>query len=174
MKLELKDISGYLPYGLQFMLTCDWREDINCDEIGIPENILERGQVWDWVATITNTDIGIPLYGDGELSKLTLAKDGCWISISNGAKPILFPLDCLTKPIEVNGEEFVPADRLDLLTCGELLLKTSIYREPECLVMDGQPYNVIKFFQNNMIDYQDLIGKGLAVSVFDLPENPYR
>lgn len=75
MKLELKHLAGYLPYGLKI-------------ETPYGIEILEAlGE--DWIFT--------------EEKK----------AYNFTAKPILRPLSDLTKEIEINGEKFVPYDKLN-------------------------------------------------------------
>jgi len=79
MKLELKHIAPYLPYGLKLI----------------------HNQI-----------------GDSELSKMTISNletvvDMVNRNVENKAMfPILRPLSDLTKEIEVNGEKFVPIERI--------------------------------------------------------------
>lgn len=86
-------------------------------------------------------------------------------------KPILFPLSATTKEIEVNGKRIFPYIELnlseidsngDILTLGDERTSVSAYTE------------VTDLFLKYHIDYRGLIDKGLAISVFDMLENPYR
>jgi len=98
MKLELKHLAGYLPYGLEVMFD---------DRIGIIASIyLPAGKYNDnelWFVSLEENK------EDSELSCSTL--------FSN-TKPILHPLSDLTKEIEVNGENFVPNRKLSQLGFG--------------------------------------------------------
>ena len=85
MKLELKHLAGYLPYGLKIHLTQFMQENI----------IVMKGvTVYKDVITVWSEFSG---YGDVYKKKL-----------------ILLPLSDLTKEIEVNGEKFVPISELKL------------------------------------------------------------
>jgi len=78
MKLELKHLVGYLPYGLKIMTDYDGIQEIQ----GMP-------------------DLFHVNYYDNE------SDNGDEPHIED-IKPILHPLSDLTKEIEVNGEKFVP------------------------------------------------------------------
>lgn len=73
MKLELKHLAGYLPYGLKMY----WEDNQNRTQ-----------KAWE------------------------LKCDAVDFVLNNQNKPILHPLSDLTKEIKVNGEKFVPIDRL--------------------------------------------------------------
>jgi hypothetical protein len=83
MKLELKHLAPYLPYGLKIHLFGTYEKDI-CTLSGIDENF-----------------------------ELQLKECGEWYIEHDSMKPILRPLSGLTKEIEVNGEKFVPNDILN-------------------------------------------------------------
>lgn len=113
----------------------------------------------------------------------------CWIDVEfiaqhgislAGYKPVLRPISDLRVEITErgynDGKPFVPVKRL-----GELL--GSDYED--CLILDCRikysPSEVwysdmcafLDLFHRLHFDYRDLIGAGLAVSVHDLPTNPY-
>ena len=82
MKLELKHLAGYLPYGLKV-----FRENKS-----VPSDaFVIKG------ATKEN---------------VFLSENGLVVVDIDRIKPILRPLSGLTKEIEVNGEKFVPIERL--------------------------------------------------------------
>ena len=96
MKLELKHLVGYLPYGLEVMI------DLGCS------------------STIAN------------ISKNGFDSDFLYALSENKVKIIgLRPLSDLTKEIEVNGEKFVPQNKLShldlkwLITSDNLIMKTN-------------------------------------------------
>ena len=92
-------------------------------------------------------------------------------------KPILFPMSAITQEIEVNGKE---------VGIEEIINKHFehyyfIDSEGDICIADGEEYVycreyrfIIDAFNKYHIDYRGLIDKGLAISVFDLPENPYK
>lgn len=83
MKLELKHLAGYLPYGLKWSL-----QELKTFEMqGITPTTLytKEGTVLNWEK---HPDLPQALF------------------------PILRPLSDLTKEIEVNGEKFVPSKKL--------------------------------------------------------------
>jgi hypothetical protein len=83
MKLKLKHLAGYLPYGLKVL---DEKAETN-ENVFTLESISIHSTVSD---NDGNTDI-----------------------LFTEIKPILRPLSDLTKEIEVNGEKFVPIERLN-------------------------------------------------------------
>lgn len=83
MKIELKYIVGYLPYGLRVI-------DFQMHENGFRQ----KHSIKQLVLIPSNLEIGL--------------KDIDGIN----QKPILRPLSDLTKEIEVNGEKFVPTHEL--------------------------------------------------------------
>ncbi len=86
MKLELKHLAGYLPYGL-------------------------IGEYLD----IEKTDLGgfsiVEITGLDFQNNKILIRNG-YVTERDSIKPILRPLSDLTKEIEVNGEKFVPLYKL--------------------------------------------------------------
>jgi hypothetical protein len=97
MRLELKYLAGYLPYGLKFKT--------NFDHIQYLMTSLDINKSKVTFKAINNfknsKNISIKLLGEN--------------------KPILRPLSDLTKEIEVNGEKFVPKLWLGYNHIGECL-----------------------------------------------------
>ena len=91
MKLELKHLAGYLPYGLK-------AEFADYDDIEDIE-----------ILTILSLEIG------SEEDFIVNQYSSFFFQF----KPILRPLSDLTKEIEVNGEKFVPKDWLNYNFIGE-------------------------------------------------------
>ena len=83
MKLEIKDLVSYLPYGLNI-------KDV------------KHGSVFEALHFITTPHQDFSLF-KGNLDQLINDKY---------LKPVLFPLSSLTKEITVNGETFVPYDKI--------------------------------------------------------------
>lgn len=114
MKLELKNLSAYLPY--------DIRVEVKCDEEVYKSTLVGFG------------------YFDKELHALCGNKIHNGLYHINGEeyiKPILRPISDLTKEIEVNGEKFIPLYKLIsedrtfttsfIYTFGYEELKVSVY-----------------------------------------------
>ena len=83
MKLEIKDLVSYLPYGLNI-------KDV------------KHGSVFEALHFITTPHQDFSLF-KGNLDQLINDKY---------LKPVLFPLSSLTKEITINGETFVPYDKI--------------------------------------------------------------
>ena len=137
-KLELKDIAGYLSYGLK------------CLDI---ENIAEV--IYEFS---TNSADGINFVNAG---KYTISQ----------LKPILRPMSDLTKEIEVNGDKFVPIERMKYLqlispfyNIGDVLggqIIDSLFTSSRY----GGEFMIIDFLNSLHFDYRGLIGQGLAIDI---------
>ena len=160
-KLELKDICGYLPNGLWCYYDT---EDMSIQELG------------------------------GFSPEYWLDKFGYEIEcIDDEIKPILRPLSDLNKPIIHNGKEEVPI--VELIKIAGLVkeMETESFRFGYCAVMKGfyyhsytmdkgcyscfdisNQYLLFDYLHSRFIDYRGLIDAGLAVSVYDLENNPYK
>lgn len=91
----------------------------------------------------------------------------------NSFKPILFPLSAINQEIEVNGEKVcvrrnIEDIQLAIDETGDLDMTDIWFINP------NEYIRVSDTLHRYHIDYRNLIGKGLAISVFDLPENPYK
>lgn len=154
-ELTLTDIAGYLPYDLKVQ---DRDQDI-------------------WVlCQLGNADPCM----DGDIGLTT--DDGAYLRYDylDDILPVLRPMSDLYVEITErgynDGEPFVPVKRL-----GELL--GSDYED--CLILDCRiKYSPSEVWHSDMcaffdllhrlyFDYRGLIDAGLAVSVHDLPTNPY-
>jgi hypothetical protein len=85
-------------------------------------------------------------------------------------KPLLYPLEYLTKEIEVNGEKFVPIEWLNKNKSVKLIKVTNTKGNIE--VFNGKTSN-LRFFEYCVIeklaqwhiDFQGLIEAGLAIDI---------
>ncbi len=120
MKLEIKHLAPYLPYGLK----CEYEGIINGKEISAQHKAfnIENDPFpnWEYYEPIEEV-IGLkiaPLKSIRTYKKYFLATCGIHNrGLKNfyngiGIKPILRPLSDLTKEIEYNGEKFVPIEFL--------------------------------------------------------------
>lgn len=84
-------------------------------------------------------------------------------------KPILFPSDSINQKILIKGQEFCPLDLIykDFESVQEWNKKQIKYHF--CKI----PLEIIDKFLEWHIDTDNLIEKGLAISVLELTENPY-
>lgn len=151
MKLELKHLAGYLPYELK----------------GIADDK-------------KNIDTLLGIYGTGGHT-LTLC---CKVNNHNTVdydcniddfKPILRPLSDLIKEVEVNGEKFVPIDKINengeyglLIGSLEKICLDNLFWEDKCEM------NMLNIFEinklNNLLyewhfDIYELIENGLAIDI---------
>ena len=94
MKLELKHLAPYFPYGLKMAMTYDSIEDY--ENIDSDELCLQKGSVWELYLLTTDS---IEFFG-GECDDFALKNDTFRIANNGTLKPILRPLSDLTKEIE--------------------------------------------------------------------------
>ena len=127
---------------------------------------------------------------NGEVVTFTVLKLSQFLSGAIGIKPILRPLSDLTKPIEHNGERFVPIYKLWELAGFEIgrgqyitdepnYIKTSNLGTAQEFVLSksdilSSNYNVIQKLLEWKFDIFNLIGKGEAIDVNTLQTNPYK
>ncbi len=179
-KLQLKDIVGYLPYNLKCQITSekeegDWEKD-HYEIAELKEVIMKE---------------------DKFLLGCTHPNDEYYDSEDYIIKPILRPVSDLYKTIIYEGKEIIPLIELAKLTNPhhnykwELDIDVAHYDnltfswggdEFYLETFDGDSYSysfvnyqlqLFDFLDELKIDYRDLIKNNLAVSVYDLPKNPY-
>lgn len=126
-KLQLNEIVGYLPYGLEGKYTLS-------DVVKIAE--WQKDEIRD--------------------KKLT---EDCVQFFRLYCKPILRPLSDLKKEIEVNGESFVPLDRLKLDSCLDYNVEFNNYFSLLYTISDLQ-----KLYQWHF-DIYNLINRNLAIDI---------
>lgn len=149
--LELKDICGYLPYGLKFL----------SDYFSTPHEIVSI-DLTDNTADFSN-NCGYTNKSLGEV------------------KPILRPMSDLTKEITHKGEKFVPMVELGECANVEVEVADFEFKRDKVVdvlfhnILSGERSSIIIFdkFHEWMFDYRGLISAGLAIDVNTLPENPY-
>lgn len=83
------------------------------------------------------------------------------VFINSAYKPILRPLSDLTKEIQVNGEKFVPIDKIN--EYDETAMSYSLSFYIDCTLR--LPYYVIKYLFEWHFDVFGLIEKGLAIDI---------
>lgn len=173
--LELKDICGYLPYGLKYQ----WTNMKSVRLISMTDEVDYSSQhslstAWEWM-------------------------------MHRQARPILRPMSDLTKEITHRGEKFVPLVELAKIALRDAIAKRyyndvdfvikndyveihghykfrythrgsfemcrtiSDFDELTCL----HQCEIFDKLNEWMFDYRGLISAGLAIDVNTLPENPY-
>ena len=148
MKLELKYLASYLPYGLNI-------KDV------------KHGSVFEALHFITTPNQDFSLF-KGNFDQLTNDKY---------LKPVLFPLSSLTKEITINGETFVPIYKIyefeqwdtdelyEIINNGTI---EGIYNDLNLI-----PYSHAEKLFEWKIDVFGLIDAGLAEPVTE-DFNPYK
>lgn len=110
MKLELKHLSPYLPYGLSLLIETDTIFNSNGFDLEFDEDPI----IISGVREMTGINYKNSFLNDcvmfKEVPKTNKTRDG-YIELKD-IKPILRPLSDLTKEIEHNGEKFIPIERL--------------------------------------------------------------
>lgn len=91
-------------------------------------------------------------------------------------KPILFPLSAINTDIEINKVKICILSYINesILSSGNLMNPWYADIESYGNVSLEEYSSILDTFHRYHIDYRGLIDKGLAISVFDLPENPYK
>ena len=89
--------------------------------------------------------------------------------LKHGYKPILFPLSSLTQEITINGETFVPTEKILEYFGYEVIIIKNNLAEPVLMM----PYLVIQKLIEWNFDVFGLIDKGLAIAVTN-EFNPYK
>lgn len=145
MKLELKHLAPYLPYGLKI-------QHIISGEIKKFEGIME--------------------YFEDDTFFLYWVKNNGTLASSSNYKPILRPLSDLTKEIEIYGEENwknIPMDIIDGKSCSlvggkefKIMLKNGTYNIYELR------YATYNFLLENHFDVFGLIEQNLAINKNEL------
>lgn len=162
----LKKIVPYLPYGLKFMLTCDWSEDFDLDEINIPEKDLKEGSIWELSVLNCKKELLISV-GGGDLEAFILSNNASWISISDGCKPILRPLSDLTKV----GEGLINEHSINMLIEEKFKIEYGVfchYKGVLSIELDGD--SNVGYDQLKTLDFKviDCIREELLKAHFDV------
>ena len=144
MKLELKHLAPYLPYKLPIQITESFYNPYNKEPIQKKDNIVKL-----------------------DCFAILLMQERLMF------KPILRPLSDLTKEIEVNGERFVPVEKMyegklsiwekDIETYGvfyDYVMEMNEHDLPEEMT-----YNQIQILLEWHFDVFGLIDQGLAVDI---------
>lgn len=153
MKLELKHIAPYLPYGLKICFQQGksiWSisfDEIDYENRGYPLHTL----VYSINQGVQEKDWGL----------------------------ILRPLSDLLKEIEYNGEKFVPLDELQGIYFENHCDAYDEYIEhlvdaPKWAILAQAPYEILQVILQWKFDVFSLIPEGLAVDVNTLEVNPYK
>ena len=141
MKLELKHLSPYLPYGLKARIKVFGdNETISCIE-GLNEFEVELSGIRKTVTEFFDYE---------------------------NIEPILHPLSDLTKEIEVNGERFVPIEKVQ-----DWNTSIDFAKEFEALLEDERwlsttSYLLVELLFEWHFDVFGLIEKGLAIDIYTL------
>lgn len=138
MKLELKHIAPYLPYGLKCLVLNPAEGE---------EYILEMASCFN--------------HGDELQVALTYSSGNDYGFCSDEFKPILRPMTDLTNEIEVNGEKFMPIEKMSPAPNFfnvEFLQKTPL----------ACSYEVVQKLLEWHFDVFGLIAEGLAVDMNEI------
>lgn len=182
-KIELKYLSGYLPYQLK----CQYLGITNGSEISKKRREYEKENQpytnWSYFEEI-DFEYGLKI---GFLKEIKIFKDywKCFIGIKhtglksfyNGAnfKPILRPMSDLNKEIEFNGEKFRPFYQMRVELHHEINQTDYQCLLSEKLTIENESeskYDVLKFSLQELeklykwhFDVHDLISSGLEIDI---------
>lgn len=142
MKLELKHLAPYLPYGISIEVS-EYNNKYITDSWGLK----------------CQSDYLVSEYNRGVRKGLTLTQ----------VKPILRPLSDLTKEIEHKGEKFVPFDRYsDIFGSNDDVLFENMNNENNEMhysVCKELPHYVFDWLVSFHFDVFGLIDAGLAIDI---------
>lgn len=165
MKLEQKHIAPYRPYGLRFVMTCDWTEDFEFENWGGKEQDYKEGAIWTFAGDV-DSDLLLPI-GDGDLSWV-FRKGSTYISCEpmNGIKPILRPLSDLTKEIEHNGEKINLMHKWnDEYSIGDYFILGDGGEFKPMYDIEDWPYGMIQDMCKYHFDFNGGIKDGWAIDI---------
>jgi hypothetical protein len=170
--LELKEICGYLPYDLKYLNCDDAIDTVDFCNVGNAVRYLQtedRDEDDEWLQSQKITPILRPL---SDLYK----------TITHGGKEII-PLVELAKISypAVHNWDYVKGDNYSFSYLDNMRFH---YNDEECaffiigydhsIDIAFRQYQLFDYLNELKIDYRGLIDAGLAVSVYDLEENPYK
>ena len=160
MKLELKHLAPYLPYGLNCYGQGEVVEGTEYDENPIPKLLTIIGMDSNWI-----TVDGIRKTVDESI-------------MIEDCIPILRPLSDLTKEIEVNGEKFVP---IEWLSKKYICFKIKWIEEDKLFEINGELGSASylpNFIHRRLIEWHfdvfGLIEKNLAIDINPLDDETRR
>lgn len=190
--LNTSHIAKRLPYGLKGILTED-KTSIFHEELWFDENesIFQPNAVWE-LCGYAPKDLMIPL-GEGYFDGFLWRSGTTYVNFHRGILPVMFPLNSLTETITIKGESFVPIEVLK--SNSETPYASSFRLEENNFVFDTQlmdssygahKWEDVTLYCGNQLEmfekliewhfdlpHENLIEKGLAISVLDLDKNPY-
>jgi len=137
MKLELKHLSCYLPYGLKMK---------------------RNGFIGELLTIKQPKEDSLVDYYEFQVSTSDWWENN--VDDLNPYKPILRPLSDLTKEIEVNGETFVPIEEYDYLRLDEISTLVG-----GCNAMKFIQARELELLYEMHFDIYGLIEKGLAIDI---------
>lgn len=152
-ELLIKDLCARLPYGVKVM-TSD----------------IDRGNIHKFNGGIYTLD-SIDARGFIEVFE----EDMGLVSVDE-IKPIFFPLSVIYRDIEINKVRICVSSYINDSVLSSGIFLNPIYADIESWgnISLEEYSSILDTFHRYHIDYRNLIGQGLAISVFDLPENPYK
>lgn len=143
----------------------------------LPYGVRGRDRYFDF-ENDTAVIVGITQCEDGDYK--VCYEDGNYSLINEDCsfKPVLFPLSAIKESIEFDGEKVNISEIINshFFHCfyidkdGDIDISSD---EASFVCLDEYRF-IIDTFNRYHIDYRGLIDKGLAVSVYDLEENPYK
>lgn len=154
-QLLITDLCARLPYGVK-VITPD----------------IDRGNCHKFESGVFTLH-EINIYGLAEIFEEEIGV----ISVED-IKPILFPLSAINQEIEVNGEKVKICSIVDNNFEHRFFIDNdgdiSIEGDNASYIYLQEYIFILNTFNRYHIDYRGFIDKGLVISVFDLPENPYK
>ena len=168
MKLTLKHLASYLPYGLKFVKNDKtYYGEAHRGETGkLAYETTRKGELLGIKKNLNKIITRVGSFGISNQSKIVRKR---FIDSHITFKPILRPLSDLTKEIKINGEKFVPITTIEL----EVEQWCDAYQEwmdayidyPRQLKVMQAPYEIIEKLFEWHFDVFGLIDEGLAIDI---------
>lgn len=158
MKIEVKHLSPFLPYGLQLIQKNDW-----------------HSQDWSKYRIIILDQLSHSVSPDAHwfyIGGAVLGDEKTHVNYEHEQfKPIMRPLTDLTKVIEVNGESFLPYDKLKSVVQKEQWIKICETINNDYDKICDMPYWWVRQIISWHFDIDGLIEAGYAVDINTLEKS---
>jgi hypothetical protein len=106
---QLKIYAAYLPYGLEGQLIIDRQSDFEMQDWADLSKF-KKGTIWN-LCGYADDDLQIPM-GEDEFRGWLWRNGQTYVNFHHSVKPVLYPLEFLTKEIEHEGKTITPIEEI--------------------------------------------------------------